>query len=516
MVHMGASLAPRILDMLWFVCHRVRALSRALGAFYDDARMRDLVVAGAASGISAAFRAPIGGVMFVLEEAISFFDVGLIFQTYFACVVAYYTLALLINGRHLNSERFASFKVQSDCNIGFDAEDIFFYAFVGLAGGILGSLFNTINIRVRVIRSRYFSGSGLRRLIESLLLITLTSVVVVYLPLAGKCSSAELLVNHVPPVTSEGSFNGHDMVYISNEVCLNSASWRFFFQEHNVQNTTILREDADEFLHDIGLRRAQCGEGQYNQLASLFYNPGHDTISLLFQTGNYDMFDATTLGVFFLLYFILAVLTAGSSVPSGLVIPMVTMGATLGRMVAMGVNSYIKEPTNAPEVDPGSWAIVGAAAFWCGSGGITVAIAVIMLEVTGDFRQLPSVAIAVIFAKMVGEAINRGLYHSLIHLRHIPFLSDMPAEALVNACVSDIMSSPVVCLRMKETAQTVRDVLATTHNGFPVIGEHNGRNILKGLVLRQHLWTILPPGHTASTLEVGVGEVGCDLETYIF
>lgn len=34
--------------------------------------------------------------------------------------------------------------------------------------------------------------------------------------------------------------------------------------------------------------------------------------------------------------------------------------------------------------DPGTWAMIGAAAFWSGSGRITVTIAVIMLEITGS------------------------------------------------------------------------------------------------------------------------------------
>jgi H+/Cl- antiporter ClcA len=59
------------------------------------------------------------------------------------------------------------------------------------------------------------------------------------------------------------------------------------------------------------------------------YNTGHHAVNLLFQTGTYDIFNAPSLAIFFVVYFTLAAVTAGASFPSGLVIPMLTMGTSL-------------------------------------------------------------------------------------------------------------------------------------------------------------------------------------------
>ena len=54
-----------------------------------------------------------------------------------------------------------------------------------------------------------------------------------------------------------------------------------------------------------------------------------------------------------------------------------------GLLSVPSFSEYVKSRNAEHGADPGTWAMLGAAAFWSGSGRVTVTIAVIMLEITG-------------------------------------------------------------------------------------------------------------------------------------
>ena len=79
-----------------------------------------------------------------------------------------------------------------------------------------------------------------------------------------------------------------------------------------------------EYIHVHYPHAYTCpdAEHDFNDMAMLWLNGGVYGVKVLFQRGFPYLLRWHTLLTFFILYFILAAVTAGTSVPAGLVVPM--------------------------------------------------------------------------------------------------------------------------------------------------------------------------------------------------
>jgi len=168
--------------------------------------------------------------------------------------------------------------------------------------------------------------------------------------------------------------------------------------------------------------------------------------------------------------------------------------------------------------DPGTSAVVGAAAFMSGSGSIVLFVISMLVEITGDVRFVIPIAIgAVVGRTVVHLARGHGLYHDLIHLASLPFLSHRSHnKENVAAPVLEVLDraagpqeastlerarAVVRSVRLTETTQAMDALLLECdHNGFPVV-DGNGR--LVGLVRREVLKKVL--NSTASFMVAQLG-----------
>lgn len=113
---------------------------------------------------------------------------------------------------------------------------------------------------------------------------------------------------------------------------------------------------------------------------------------------------------------LLTIITFGCKVPSGIIIPALDAGALFGRMVGQA-------PFLFNSISPGIFAMVGAAAFLAGVSRMTVSLAVIMFELTGEVNFIPPFMVAILTSKWVADAISgESVYDLSQHLLGHPYL----------------------------------------------------------------------------------------------
>ncbi|KGO39692.1 Cystathionine beta-synthase, core [Penicillium expansum] len=102
----------------------------------NDGKRREVLSASAASGVAVAFGAPIGGVLFSLEEVSYYFPPKTLFRTFFCCIAATLSLKFL---NPYGTGKIVLFEVRylSDWQI----FEIFIFILLGIMGGAAGALF---------------------------------------------------------------------------------------------------------------------------------------------------------------------------------------------------------------------------------------------------------------------------------------------------------------------------------------------------------------------------------------
>ncbi|CAE6122198.1 unnamed protein product [Arabidopsis arenosa] len=423
--------------------------------FKSDRDRRDLVTCGCAAGVAAAFRAPVGGVLFALEEVTSWWRSQLMWRVFFTsaivAVVVRTAMGWCKSGicGHFGGGGFIIWDV-SDGQDDYYFKELLPMAVIGVIGGLLGALFNQLTLYMTSWRRNSLHKKGNRvKIIEACIISCITSVISFGLPLLRKCSPCPESVpdSGIECPRPPGMYGNYVNFYCKTD-------------------------------------------NEYNDLATIFFNTQDDAIRNLFSAKTMREFSAQSLLTFLAMFYTLAVVTFGTAVPAGQFVPGIMIGSTYGRLVGMFVVRFYKKLN----IEEGTYALLGAASFLGGSMRMTVSLCVIMVEITNNLKLLPLIMLVLLISKAVGDAFNEGLYEVQARLKGIPLLESRPKYHMRQMIAKEAcQSQKVISLPRVIRVADVASILGSNkHNGFPVIDHtRSGETLVIGLVLRSHLLVLL-------------------------
>uniref|UniRef100_A0A672L5D7 Chloride channel protein n=1 Tax=Sinocyclocheilus grahami TaxID=75366 RepID=A0A672L5D7_SINGR len=231
------------------------------------------------------------------------------------------------------------------------------------------------------------------------------------------------------------------------------------------------------------IRRFFCYNNTYNDMATLFFNPQEVAIHQLFHQN--ATFSPVTLLLFFVLYFFLSCWTYGVSVPSGLFVPSLLCGASLGHLFLFTISPNYQGNFHM-QVYAGTFALIGAAAFLGGVVRMTISLTVILIESTNEITYGLPIMITLMVAKWTGDFFNKGIYDIHIHLKGVPLLEWETEVEMDKLTASDIMEPNLTYVYPHTRIQSLVSILRTTvYHAFPVVTENrdNEKEFMKGNIL---------------------------------
>lgn len=216
---------------------------------------------------------------------------------------------------------------------------------------------------------------------------------------------------------------------------------------------------SNDYGSNLALTRHHCPEGEYNQLASILFNSNEHTINNLLNVGNAELLNMMSVFIFFLFYTFGAAYTAGCGLSSGMFVPMIVIGAAYGRLVGLAVRyMYGVDENGTNSIDPGLYAVMGAAAFMAGVSRLTVSLTVIIIEITDDLANLLPIMLVVMTAKFVADFIIHPLFDKQIEMKHIPYLEPEPCKEMKILMCKHIMAKHPKCLTERDNIGNILNV----------------------------------------------------------
>ena len=440
------------------------------GIFRAPGEHRDFVAIGTAAGVATAFGAPVGGLLFTIEEGCSFYSTSVFWRGFLATSMGVMVLHFLEElksnplgimtaslGVHRDFGLYADFATDYGKVFSYYWWELGIFAAMGALGGGLGGLFVWLNVKITAWRHRWVPvGRPLRRHAEVILVAFFTAVLTYALSRASPCPDLPARLSEYPSedIISD-SLDGGPVPLPGG----------------GSANSTSLPAVVD-------FPRLWCaGEGTYSAWGQLFFTPIAETLKRLLHLGEglegYEhQFSFSGLALLAVFTFTLMTLTYGVSAPTGLFVPSLLVGAAWGRMAGRLVRAALA-PLGV-QVHLPVYAVIGAAASLGGATRMTLSITVLVVETTGAVQLTVPIMLAIFVAKVVGDRLTLGIYDTHIKIRGAPMLEEaglsahhrMISEKLDAA---ELMSDELVAVPpVAPVARIVGVLEGCRHGAFPV------------------------------------------------
>ena len=477
-----------------------RPRRRFIPILQSDAERREFVSAGVAAGLAAAFGAPIGGVLFAMEEASTHWSRKVGWRAFLAATAT----AVALNQLYPRAFGVLQFAGVAPLSALEWAHQLPLLAAVGALGGLMGAGFQAMHrAAARMARRGQggdgCGGSGGRRAPTAAFVLraAVTSAAIVLSMFALSMVAGTCV--EVPEWRDKGKIRV--FLSFSSRTFYGFAFFVFFFvlgalSFHFSIPCFLFSPSSPENHPGYGFVLT-CPRETYNDLATLFFSPAADTASHIFSSGALTprfnvcshggkgggggdggttedddscYFTLRSLALLCPTYLVSMAASSATGLPGGLFLPSIVAGGSFGATAGL----LLSRALPAMRLQAGLFAMVGATAALGGVFRASVALVVLVVEGTQSVRFLLAIAVAAITANWAGDLCRPGgVYESDLEADgRVVFLRPTPPPALHFRTAGSVAARAVWAFREVESVAYVLDVLSRTkHNGFPVVRE---------------------------------------------
>ncbi|VDK44123.1 unnamed protein product [Anisakis simplex] len=302
--------------------------------------------------------------------------------------------------------------------------------------------------------------------------------------------------------------SGAIFIYVHRHLVLflrRNSFMKIIFQRNWIVYPIVISAVYATLTHPIGFGRHITGEVVFSRtLKDFFMNCTWSADPTSFEAcggsvaarWSADESIFAELAVFVIGFYFLSIVASTLPVPAGIFMPVFVIGAGMGRLIGEVVAYKFPDGLRGDRhmlVYPGIYAVVGASSF-CGAVTHTVSVAVIAFELTGQLLHILPVMIAVIIANIVCSSFQPSFFDSIIKIRHLPYLPDIPKSTseVHSIRAEQIMVTNVKFLSKASTYGELQDLLIAMPRlrAFPVVDSPDAR-ILLGSISRASLLQLL-------------------------